>query len=82
MRIESEHGSLEATVLDGEGFISDLNGENAEIPDLVAKARLYFLQEGCTSVFTHVDVLDERRMEVYEKRWGMKPVAVILRSEL
>lgn len=83
MRFTNEHGSVKAEMSDGQGLISALEGDgNADLSGLVAQARAWLKEQGATLAFAHADIKDERLIEVYKRRWGMEPVALILRTEV
>ena len=85
MKIESSHGSVDVTLADGQGLVTDLTGDGmdgATMAHLLGSAESYCKEQGCTHIYAHVGIQDERLLKVYKERWGMEPVGTILRKEL
>ena len=84
MRIESEHGSVQVDVVDGQGLVTDLKGDGEDsgtMAFLLGSAEAYCKEQGCAAIYAHVG-LDERLLKVYKERWGMEPVAIVLKKEI
>lgn len=85
IRLSNDHGALFISVSDGQAVIHDLVGDGQDgstVTELVAEAERVLRKAGFDEVLIHVSSDQPRLVDLYVKRWGMEPVAVILRKVL
>lgn len=77
---------VEADVVDGKGFLHDLEGDGtngAAMSELWAKVKDFYKAQAVNEIYGHFAVDDAERLgDVYEKRWGFVPVATIMKVEI